>query len=328
MGLINAIKSVFIYNNELKAIKEAYSGFFDFCEEYGYEPTDTMKVVIDSHYHTSTSLNFYSTRIRENYGEVIRFMLIYKRSADLIAICKEYTQTIRQPLYIPSEISECQYITLFGWRHNVKKWDTHYHSSIVFGFGKHWCPPRIIDGEFKVKEGLHEYIDFHVPKEFIIHHYSSFIKKVVEDLIRDIKYYYEGFDYGWYIKKMVPKYEDKIPILFWEEEENPIPIGLRKSNNNRKEKAISSSIIVKQTWSLLDFAREYGPKMFVSEFINKDTKKKFDACKFVKPDGTITLVSFGKKLGELTPEEIANRKSQLKVAKWIKENKEEYTLYE
>lgn len=81
-----------------------------------------------------------------------------------------------------------------------------------------------------------------------------------------------------------------------------------------------------QTWSLLDFAREHG-KMQLGTCHNIDSNKIFKVCVFTQNDERI-IVSFSPKLGELTPQEIKERKNQLKVAKWVKGNKEGYTLYE
>lgn len=98
-------------------------------------------------------------------------------------------------------------------------------------------------------------------------------------------------------------------------------------DEKKKENKESHAKIIK-TFSLLDFAKEYGPRMQVCEFINNNTKEVFKACKFTKPDSTSTLVSFGRKLGELTPAEIAARKHQLRVSEWIINNKKGFTLYE
>ena len=69
---------------------------------------------------------------------------------------------------------------------------------------------------------------------------------------------------------------------------------------------------IKNAWSLLAFAKEYG-KMQVGEFANKDTGDVFKACIFTKPDGTRTFVAFAAKLGELTPKQIATMKDELQV---------------
>lgn len=64
-----------------------------------------------------------------------------------------------------------------------------------------------------------------------------------------------------------------------------------------------------KTWSLLDFAREFG-KMQVGEFINSETQETFKSCIFTK-DNTKTYVAFNSKLGVLTPKEIVERKNSL-----------------
>lgn len=68
-----------------------------------------------------------------------------------------------------------------------------------------------------------------------------------------------------------------------------------------------------ENWSLIDFAREYGPRMQVGKFTNKDTGKSYQACVFIQRDGTQTYVNFFSELGELTPDEISKRKNELKV---------------
>lgn len=86
----------------------------------------------------------------------------------------------------------------------------------------------------------------------------------------------------------------------------------------------TTSII--QTWSLLDFAREYGkPKL--AHCKNQDTGEEFTCVVFGEPSNRI-FVAFSFKLGELTPQEIVDKKEQLKVAKWVKGNEDGYVLYE
>jgi len=89
---------------------------------------------------------------------------------------------------------------------------------------------------------------------------------------------------------------------------------------------------IKNTMSLLAFAKQYGPKMYVTEFINKGTGESFDACKFI--DGnTATLVSFGRKLVKanggkaLSAQQIAEQKNELEVCAWKKpDGTEGFTL--
>ena len=67
-----------------------------------------------------------------------------------------------------------------------------------------------------------------------------------------------------------------------------------------------------KSWSLMEFARNHG-KMQVGDFVNKDTGEKFKACIFTKPDGTRTFVAFASAMGELTPQQIAAMKDELRV---------------
>ncbi|WP_308398069.1 hypothetical protein [Prevotella sp.] len=69
---------------------------------------------------------------------------------------------------------------------------------------------------------------------------------------------------------------------------------------------------IKNSWSLLSFAREFGPKMQVGEFVNSESGDKFKSCIFTKGD-TRTFVAFSSKLGVLSPGEIAAQKDDLQV---------------
>ena len=68
---------------------------------------------------------------------------------------------------------------------------------------------------------------------------------------------------------------------------------------------------IKNSWSLIAFARQFG-KMAVGECVNHDTAEVYKACTFTK-DGIRTFVSFSRKLGELSPMEIAKRQHSLQV---------------
>lgn len=96
----------------------------------------------------------------------------------------------------------------------------------------------------------------------------------------------------------------------------------KKSNNNEDSKTI-----IIQTWSLLDFAKEYGPKVHIANCSNNKTDDKFKCVVFGEEDNR-TFVAFSSKLGELTAKEMIERKHQLKIKKWSKGNKEGFTLYE
>lgn len=68
-----------------------------------------------------------------------------------------------------------------------------------------------------------------------------------------------------------------------------------------------------RTWSLVAFSDEFG-KMKVEEYVNSDTGETFHSCVFTK-GFTRTFVGFSSKLGELTEEEIGERKNELIVMK-------------
>lgn len=82
----------------------------------------------------------------------------------------------------------------------------------------------------------------------------------------------------------------------------------KDTEKNHVEEKPKPKII--KTWSLISFAKEFGPKMQVGEFVNSETQKHFKCCIFTKDD-TKTYVAFSSKLGELTPKEIVERKNSL-----------------
>lgn len=69
---------------------------------------------------------------------------------------------------------------------------------------------------------------------------------------------------------------------------------------------------IKNSWSLIAFAKEFGPKMQVGEFVNKETGEDFKSCIFTNGE-TRTFVAFSSKMGPLSPKEIAAKKDELQV---------------
>ena len=69
---------------------------------------------------------------------------------------------------------------------------------------------------------------------------------------------------------------------------------------------------IKNSWSLIAFAKEFGPKMQVGEFVNKETGEDFKSCIFTNGE-TRTFVAFSSKMGVLSPREIAANKNELQV---------------
>lgn len=72
------------------------------------------------------------------------------------------------------------------------------------------------------------------------------------------------------------------------------------------------AIGIKNSWSLLAFAKEFGPKLQVGEFTNSETGEQFKSCIFTQGD-TRTFVAFSSNMGELTPGQIAAQKDSLQV---------------
>ena len=70
---------------------------------------------------------------------------------------------------------------------------------------------------------------------------------------------------------------------------------------------------IKNSWSLMAFARQHGPKMQVGDFVNKDTGEEFKSCIFTDGSGDRTFVAFSSKMGAKTPQEIVAMKNDLQV---------------
>lgn len=94
-----------------------------------------------------------------------------------------------------------------------------------------------------------------------------------------------------------------------------------KDSNSSKSEDSKAKVI--QTWSLIDFARNHG-KMQIGTFHQEEFNIIYKACIFTL-NSERTYVYFSSELGELTPQEIVNRKNQLKVAKLSNGT---YELYE
>ena len=70
---------------------------------------------------------------------------------------------------------------------------------------------------------------------------------------------------------------------------------------------------IKNSWSLIAFAKQFGKKMRIGEFVNKETGEEFKSCIFTKEDGTHTFVAFSSKMGELSARQIEQQKDSLQV---------------
>lgn len=86
----------------------------------------------------------------------------------------------------------------------------------------------------------------------------------------------------------------------------------RFDNVAEEEYAEENNTSIIQSWSLLEFAKNYV-KMQVGNFVNSNTGEEFKSCMFIKEDGSYDYVGFHSQLGELTPAEISKRKKKLKV---------------
>ena len=63
----------------------------------------------------------------------------------------------------------------------------------------------------------------------------------------------------------------------------------------------STQVGIKNSWSLLDFARSHGRMKVTNEFTNSDTGEVFKSCAFIGTDGAVTLVGFSSNLDTINP---------------------------
>lgn len=74
-----------------------------------------------------------------------------------------------------------------------------------------------------------------------------------------------------------------------------------------------SQVGIKNSWSLIDFAKSHGRMKVTGELTNSQTGETFKSCAFVGTSGAVTLVGFSSNLGELTPSQISAQKDSLQV---------------
>lgn len=75
---------------------------------------------------------------------------------------------------------------------------------------------------------------------------------------------------------------------------------------------MATNVGIKNSWSLVDFAKAHGQMKVTNELTNSNTGETFKSCAFV--DGSaVTLVGFSSNLGELSPAQIKAQKDELQV---------------
>lgn len=82
--------------------------------------------------------------------------------------------------------------------------------------------------------------------------------------------------------------------------------------------------------AFLTFLREQKPTgVKIAPFVNSHTAEKFLSVVILREDGTKTLISFGKSVGELSPQELKAQAHDLMVAKMLPDEngKDHYVLY-
>lgn len=83
----------------------------------------------------------------------------------------------------------------------------------------------------------------------------------------------------------------------------------------------STQVGIKNSWSLIDFAKSHGKMKVTNDLTNSETGETFKSCAFVAPDGAVTLVGFSSKLDTINPaaapqaiaKQIAAQKDSLQV---------------
>lgn len=73
---------------------------------------------------------------------------------------------------------------------------------------------------------------------------------------------------------------------------------------------------IKNSWSLIAFAREFGSKVATGDCVNHETGDTFKAVTFTAEDGTRTFVSFSSNLGVLNGAQIAAQRHELQVVQF------------
>lgn len=99
-----------------------------------------------------------------------------------------------------------------------------------------------------------------------------------------------------------------------EEFQSLASVTINYTEDNKPIQEEAKALTNTTSWSLSAFTKEFG-KMKIGTFVNKETGDPFTSCVFTNEKGNKTFVSFSTKLGELTPEEIENRKDELLIVK-------------
>lgn len=75
---------------------------------------------------------------------------------------------------------------------------------------------------------------------------------------------------------------------------------------------MATNVGIKNSWSLVEFARAHGQMKVTNELTNSNTGETFKSCAFIN-GGAVTLVGFSSNLGELSPAQIKAQKDELQV---------------
>lgn len=207
---------------------------------------------------------------------------VYSKYSKLL---KLFRQTHYRSFQITRNESEVVEFTLKGFEK-----DSLQYGSIKYNINA----PMIDSGNFTINSKPRVYISLHTTFEG-------------HDICIE-KDFYHSYDQTLMFNEIMKPYTKEVMKTInnsFDEEDNTEENNVKENDIEEKPKP---KII--KTWSLISFAKEFGPKMQVGEFINSETQETFKSCIFTK-DNTKTYVAFNSKLGVLTPKEIVERKNSL-----------------
>lgn len=112
---------------------------------------------------------------------------------------------------------------------------------------------------------------------------------------------------GWLIT--IPLIIGCIAYFVWKRYKKSSP----SDEENNSNISTNEKFLFIDNWTLMSFAKKWGPEMRTGTCTNEKTGEKYKACVFIQKDGTITYVNFFSRLGELTASEILQRKNELQI---------------
>lgn len=216
-------------------------------------------------------------------------------------------------LFTPKTVSSkyCSLLKLFKSSHSSFTITREEKNIIKFTFG--------YEDKFLIYGSIEQYFD---SQKLNIGNYKYDLSKVVivslhtsmeGTIVKVEKSFYESEDqtsmYNTVMSSFLAEFHKVITKMVDEEEEE-------YSNNTEVESKdiLENNIIFVEKWELLKFAKMFS-KASVATVSHKDTGKEQRAFILKKEDGRSVFVNFFSDLGELTPQEIVDKKEELYIGK-------------